>query len=96
MPAFQSRKISFCIVSSSCLTQFSEEALDYYIRSSFCLSYPRGGIPWWQVEAIRPRNAAFCELADHFMPALTINAQADRVWTMSTRYAATAWRHDQQ
>ena len=59
------------------------------------LRFPRGGVPWWREEAIRKRNAALRELAQGHLGDLGPSARARQVWTMTTRYGASAWRHDQ-
>ncbi len=60
------------------------------------LSYPRGGVPWWMEEAIRKRNAALRNLAHSVFADLGPSAQAERVWILSNRYAASSWRHDRR
>jgi hypothetical protein len=59
------------------------------------LIFPRGGIPWWQEEAIRKRNAALRYLAETFFDGLALGVQAQEIWTAARRYAASAWRFDQ-
>ncbi len=63
-----------------------EEALGLY--------FPQGGVPWWREEAIRKRDGALRDLADSFFGELSPCAQAHRIWTDATRYAASAWRID--
>jgi len=58
------------------------------------LRFPQGGVPWWREEAIRDRNRALRELAERFYGDLSPYAQAQRIWTLATRYAAAAWRYD--
>lgn len=65
------------------------------IDSALGLANPRGGVPWWLEEAIRKRNAALCELARTCFAGLSASAQAEQIWTLTTRYAASAWRFDQ-
>jgi hypothetical protein len=65
------------------------------IDSALGLANPRGGVPWWLEEAIRTRNAALCDLARDWFADLSASAQAERIWTLATRYAASAWRFDQ-
>jgi hypothetical protein len=64
------------------------------IDSALGLANPRGGVPWWLEEAIRTRNAALCDLARDWFADLSASAQAERIWTLATRYAASAWRFD--
>lgn len=64
------------------------------IDSALGLANPRGGVPWWLEEAIRKRNAALCELARTCFAGLSASAQAEQIWTLTTRYAASAWRFD--
>lgn len=65
------------------------------LDSALGLANPRGGVPWWLEEAIRKRNAALCDLAGTWFADLSASAQAERIWTLATRYAASAWRFDQ-
>ena len=65
------------------------------IDSALGLGNPRGGVPWWLEEAIRKRNAALCELACNWFAELSASAQAEQIWKLATRYAASAWRFDQ-
>jgi hypothetical protein len=65
------------------------------IDSALGLANPRGGVPWWLEEAIRKRNAALRALASTCYAGLSASAQAEQIWTLATRYAASAWRFDQ-
>ncbi|MDX1575840.1 MAG: hypothetical protein R3285_06585 [Kiloniellales bacterium] len=65
------------------------------IDSALGLANPRGGVPWWLEEAIRKRNAALCDLARNWFADLSASAQAEQIWKLATRYAASAWRFDQ-
>jgi hypothetical protein len=65
------------------------------IDSALGLGNPRGGVPWWLEEAIRKRNAALCALARTCFADLSASAQAEQIWKLATRYAASAWRFDQ-
>jgi len=60
------------------------------IRSS------RGGVPWWMEEAIRNRDRALRALAGLYSGNQSVSAQARRIYTLATRYAASAWRFDQR
>ena len=53
--------------------------LDHRCRSvdeALGLRFPQGGIPWWQEEAIRERNAALQKLAFKYLGDLSLNGQA--------------------
>ncbi len=65
------------------------------IDSALGLANPRGGVPWWLEEAIRKRNAALRALASTCYAGLSASAQAEHIWKLATRYAASAWRFDQ-
>ena len=65
------------------------------LDSALGLGNPRGGVPWWLEEAIRIRNEALCALARTWFADLSASAQAEQIWTLATRYAASAWRFDQ-
>ena len=58
------------------------------------LKFPQGGVPWWREEAIRNRNGALRELGERYFGTLSPCARAREIWTLATRYAASAWRHD--
>jgi hypothetical protein len=60
------------------------------------LRFPQGGVPWWQEEAIRIRNAALRDLSVQAFSELSLSAQAREVRTISVRYAATGWRRDRE
>jgi hypothetical protein len=73
--------------------------VDHDCRSTddaFGLRFPRGGVPWWQEEAIRKRNAAIVELADRFFGHLPMSARVQRIHTLMMRYGASAWVHDRE
>lgn len=83
-------------------TQWLGDALSAFLEhrcpsleSALGLANARGGVPWWLEEAIRKRNAALRTLAATCYAGLSASAQADRIWTLATRYAASAWRFDQ-
>jgi hypothetical protein len=58
------------------------------IRSS------RGGVPWWMEEAIRKRDRVLRGLAELYAANRNVSAQARCIYTLTTRYAASAWRFD--
>ncbi|HEX9769228.1 MAG TPA: hypothetical protein VGA50_08645 [Kiloniellales bacterium] len=64
------------------------------IDSALGLANPRGGVPWWLEEAMRKRNAALRDLARTCYTDLSASAQAEQIWKLATRYAASAWRFD--
>jgi hypothetical protein len=64
------------------------------VEEALGLRFAQGGVPWWREEAIRVRDAALRELGERFFPGLSPHAQARRIWTLATRYAASAWRFD--
>ena len=58
------------------------------------LIFPQGGVPWWREEAIRKRDAALRLMAERFYDHLSPCARARQIWTATSRYGASAWRHD--
>jgi hypothetical protein len=66
------------------------------IEQAFNLRFPKGGVPWWREEAIRIRNASLRDLASRFLRGCNPCQQAQQILTMSTRYAASAWRNDRE
>ena len=58
------------------------------------LRFGRGGVPWWQEEAMRKRDAALRALATHYLGDLCKTAAAREVHRLSLRYATSAWRFD--
>ena len=84
------------------LADWLGEAIDGYLTRQFRtleealgLIFPRGGIPWWREEAMRKRDAALRYLAETFLDELARGMQAQEIWTAASRYAASAWRCDQ-
>jgi hypothetical protein len=84
------------------LADWLGEAIDGYLtrqfstlEEAFGLIFPRGGMPWWREEAVRKRNAALRHLAETFLDELALGMQAQEIWTTARRYAASAWRFDQ-
>ncbi len=65
------------------------------IDEALGLRFPQGGIPWWREEGIRERDAALRELGESIRDDLSPCAKARQIATLSTRYAASAWRFDQ-
>jgi len=64
------------------------------LHEAFGLRFPKGGVSWWMEEAIRKRNAALRNLAEHHFYDLPASVQAERIATLANRYATSAWRHD--
>ena len=64
------------------------------LHDAFDLNFPKGGVPWWQEEAMRQRDAALRELAQRYLTEFSISAKSRRISTSCDRYAATAWRFD--
>jgi len=84
------------------LADWLGEAIDGYLTRQFHsleealgLVFPRGGIPWWREEANRTRDAALRYLAETFFDELALGTQAQTIWSATVRYAASAWRFDQ-
>lgn len=83
------------------LADWLGDAIDGYLtqqfrslEEAFGLIFPRGGIPWWREEAIRKRDRALRYFAETFLDELALGPQAQEIWTTATRYAASAWRFD--
>ncbi len=55
----------------------------------------KGGVSWWQEEAIRRRNAALRDLCLCACATGSISAQARQVYSLTIRYASSSWRWDQ-
>jgi hypothetical protein len=64
------------------------------LHEAMGLCAPQGGVPWWQEEAMRKRDAALRELVVNFCPDDTVAAKAKRVHDQAVRYASSAWRFD--
>ncbi len=84
------------------LADWLGEAIDGYLTRQFRtleealgLIFPRGGIPWWREEAIRERDAALRYLAETFFDEFARGMQAHEIGSAARRYAASAWRFDQ-
>ncbi len=84
------------------LADWLGEAIDGYLTRQFRtleealgLTFPRGGIPWWREEAMRKRDAALRYLAETFLDELALGLQTQEIWTAAKRYAASAWRFDE-
>ncbi len=59
------------------------------------LRQPRGGVPWWLIEALYERDAALRCLALEVAGDYSLSSRAREVRQLTTRYATSAWRFDQ-
>ncbi len=66
------------------------------IEDAFGLRAPQGGVPWWMEDAIRTRDAALRELAEHCHAERSVSRQAQEIRLRAVRYAASAWRFDRE
>lgn len=66
------------------------------IDDALGLRQPRGGVPWWLVEAMYARDRALRDLADMVAGDGSVSTRAREVRRLTIRYAAAAWRHDQE
>ncbi len=66
------------------------------IDDALGLRQPRGGVPWWLVEAMYARDRALRDLADMVAGECSVATRAREVRQLTMRYAATAWRYDQE
>lgn len=64
------------------------------LHDAFDLNFPKGGVPWWQEEAMRKRDAVLRELARRYHSELSISARSRQISTSCDRYAASTWRFD--
>lgn len=83
------------------LSHWLAESLDRYlghecasIDDALGLRQPRGGMPWWLVEAMYERDGALRDLADAVAGDGSVSTRAREVRRLTLRYAASAWRHD--
>ena len=84
------------------LSNWLAERLDRYlchectsIDDALGLRQPRGGVPWWLVEAMYRRDDALRDLADTVADDQSLSTRARELRRLTIRYAASAWRHDQ-
>lgn len=56
----------------------------------------QGGVPWWQEEAIRRRNAALDDLAALLPRTGSAAARARRINRLCAHYAASSWIRDRE
>ena len=83
------------------LSSWLAERLDRYlghqcasIEEALELRQPRGGVPWWLVEAMYARDAALRELAAAAASECSVSGRVREVRRLTIRYGASAWRHD--
>lgn len=83
------------------LSRWLAERLDRFldhecttIEDAFELRQPRGGVPWWLVEAMYTRDAALRELAVALAGGRSVSARARQVGALTRRYGSTAWLRD--
>ncbi|MDJ0972437.1 MAG: hypothetical protein QNJ06_21285 [Kiloniellales bacterium] len=80
------------------LAECLQEFLDHRcpdLHEALGLKSEQGGVPWWLEYAIRERNAALNHLANVLPPADSTSALAKKIYELTVRYAASAWRFDQ-
>ncbi len=65
------------------------------LKEAFGICQGRGGVPWWVERAIRERDAALRQLSALFYTDASVSTRASLIATKARRYAATAWRFDQ-
>ncbi len=84
-----------------CLSSWLAERLDRFlshecatIEDALELRQPRGGVPWWLVEAMYARDAALRDLADAVAGGCAVSTRVREVRRLTVRYGGSAWRHD--
>ena len=84
------------------LSNWLAESLDRFlchectsIDDALGLRQPRGGVPWWLVEAMYRRDDALRDLAEVVADDQSLSIRSREVRRLTIRYAASAWRHDQ-
>lgn len=85
------------------LSRWLAESLDRYLEhectsidDALGLRQPRGGMPWWLVEAMYERDGALRDLAQLVAGDGSVSTRAREVRRVTLRYAASAWRHDRE
>ena len=83
------------------LSSWLAESLDRFlnhecdsIEDALGLRQPRGGVPWWLVEAMYARDAALRDLATALAGEGSVSARARAVCKLTDRYASSAWLRD--
>lgn len=64
------------------------------LDEAFGLRKERGGVPWWLERGITVRDRALRQLAEEFLTARGIGAQAKSISEMARRYESTCWPRD--
>ena len=64
------------------------------LDEAFGLAQDHGGVPWWMERAIRQRDAELRRLSAMLPATMSTYQRAKRIWSMSERYASTAWPRD--
>ncbi len=84
------------------LSNWLAERLDRYlchectsIDDALGLRQPRGGVSWWLVEAMYRRDDALRDLDDMVADDQSLSTRTREVRRLTIRYAASAWRYDQ-
>ncbi len=84
------------------LSKWLAERLDRFlchectsIDDALGLRQPRGGVPWWLIEAMYQRDGALRDLADTVADDRSLSNRAREVRRLTIRYVASAWRYDQ-
>ncbi len=84
------------------LSNWLAESLDRFlchectsIDDALGLRQPRGGVPWWLVEAMYRRDGALRDLADTVADDRSPSNRAREVRRLTNRHGASVWRHDQ-
>lgn len=85
-------------------SQWLGDALESYLgkdaaslEEALGLRYGRGGVPWWREAALRERDQALRDMAQHCFDAdIGPCCRSQLMAEMAQRYAATAWRIDRR
>lgn len=64
------------------------------MEDAFDLSVPRGGEPWWKIEARDRRDRTLRALARRFYAGQSVAGQAAAIAVLIRRYESTAWLRD--
>ncbi len=85
------------------LSRWLAESLDRFLNhecasleDALGLRQPRGGVPWWLVEAMYARDAALRDLANALAGERSVSARAREVCKLTDRYASSAWLRDRE
>ncbi|MBK0398998.1 hypothetical protein H0I76_07340 [Limibaculum sp. M0105] len=64
------------------------------LDEAFGVAQDHGGVPWWMERAMWLRDAELRSLSAMLPPTMSTYHRAKRIWSMSERYASTAWPRD--